>query len=108
MTGPARSAPGAPPLRRGRGLLGITAFVLATSLARADCKLELELIGRDLRGVALPEATKLQLAPVLDDAIKRCRIGREAAAMAYFARARRIAGIEAKPDDDLDSPLPAR
>ncbi|MFO1320048.1 MAG: hypothetical protein U1F52_10555 [Burkholderiales bacterium] len=95
------------PVHAGRALVLAAAVFLASPLTHADCKLELELIGRDLKGVRLAEATKLQFAPVLDDAIKRCRIGRESAAMAYFARARKIAGIEIKPDD-LDTALPAR
>lgn len=91
----------------GYGVLLAAVLLAASPIARADCKLELELIGRDLRNARLSEATKLQFAPVLDDAIKRCRIGREAAAMAYFARARKIAGIETAPDD-LDAPAPNR
>lgn len=107
MTSFPRHCGRAVPIPTGRALVIAAAIVLASPRCHADCKLELELIGRDLKGVHLAEATKLQFAPVLDDAIKRCRIGRESAAMAYFARARKIAGIEIKPDD-LDAPLPAR
>lgn len=75
--------------------------------ARADCRLELELIGTDLKGLRLTEVQKLQLAPLIDDAQKRCRLGREEAALQYLAKARTLAGIERR-DDDLDLPTHPR
>jgi hypothetical protein len=99
------------PKPRGRRFAGLfIGAVLALSVvetARADCRLELELIGTDLKGVRLTEQQKLQLAPLIDDAQKRCRFGREAAAQQYLAQARKLAGIVRK-DDDLDSPARSR
>jgi hypothetical protein len=80
-------------------------LVCACGGVRADCRLELELIGTDLKGVRLTEAQKLQLAPLIDNAQKRCRLGREASAQVDLKKARTVAGIE-RNDDDLD--LPAR
>lgn len=80
-------------------------LVCTCSDAHADCRLELELIGADLKGVRLTEPQKLQLAPLIDNAQKRCRLGREAASQDDLKKARAIAGIE-RNDEDLD--LPAR
>lgn len=88
--------------------MAITLGVLVvTAGARADCRLELELIGTDLKGVRLTELQKQQVAPLIDDAQKRCRLGREEAALQYLAKARTLAGIERK-DDDLDPPARSR
>ena len=89
-------------LRRSTGVFCVTALV-GLSSARADCRLELELIGADLKGVVLSEQQKLQLAPLVDDALKRCRLGREEAALAFLEKARAVAGITRKVDD-LDAP----
>lgn len=75
-------------------------------VVRADCRLELELLGADLKGIVLTEQQKLQLAPFVDDALKRCRLGREDAAQYYLDKARAVAGITRKPDE-LGSPSPA-
>ncbi|MCA3133775.1 MAG: hypothetical protein ING70_08065 [Rhodocyclaceae bacterium] len=83
-------------------LAGLVGLALAET-AGADCRLELELLGRDLKGVALTEVQRLTLAPLVDDAIKRCRLGREREAEAYFQKARAVAGIQ-RPADDLDEP----
>ena len=40
-----------------------------------------------------------------DDALKRCRVGREDAAVVYLDKARAVAGIPKK-IDDLDLPEP--
>lgn len=96
--------------RRFAGLFhstGAALTLLVVAAAQADCRLELELIGSDLKGVRLTEQQKLQLAPLIDDAQKRCRLGREEAAQHYVAKARALAGIERK-DDDLDSPARGR
>lgn len=77
--------------------------MLIVTEAPADCRLELELIGTDLKGVRLTELQKLQLAPLIDSAQKRCRLGREEAAQQYLVQARAVAGIERKVDD-LDPP----
>ena len=83
----------------GLGLLGVS------TLAVADCRLELELLSRDLKGLALTEAQVQQMAPFVDDALKRCRVGREDAAVVYLDKARAVAGIPKKVDD-LDLPDP--
>jgi hypothetical protein len=84
--------------------LGAGALMLCSMhLARADCRLEVELLGVDLKGVVLTEQQKQQLAPLVDDALKRCRLGREDAALHYLDKARAVAGITRKPDD-LDPP----
>lgn len=80
--------------------------MVAAQPAHADCRLELELIGADLKGIVLTEQQKLQLAPLVDDALKRCRLGREEAALQFVEKARAVAGITRKPDD-LDSPGPS-
>lgn len=87
---------------RAARLAGLAGLALAGG-AGADCRLELELLGRDLKGVALSETQRLTLAPLVDDGIKRCRLGREQEAEAYFLKARTVAGI-LRPVDDLDEP----
>lgn len=81
--------------------------IVATGAARADCRLEIELIGIDLRQVRLSESQKLAMAPFIDDGLKRCRLGRDAEAMTYFEKARKAAGIE-RHDDDPDADPPPR
>ena len=85
-----------------------TLLALVALPAAADCRLEIELIGIDLRGVRLTEAQKLAMAPFIDDGLKRCRLGREEAAMVYFAKARRAAGIERPEDPDEAMPAAVR
>ena len=80
--------------------MGFAAFLLgAVPLAWADCRLELELLGRDLKGVSLTDMQIQQMAPFVDDALKRCRIGREDAAIGFLDKARAVAGIPKKVDD---------
>lgn len=74
-------------------------------MATADCRIELELLSRDLKGVALTDTQIQQMAPFVDDALKRCRVGREDAAVVYLDKARAVAGIPKKVDD-LDLPEP--
>lgn len=83
-----------------------TAAALAASAAHADCRLEIELLGTDLKGVTLTEVQKQQLAPLIDDALKRCRIAREAASLEFIVKARRVAGIETR--DDAPDPPPRK
>ena len=85
-------------------LLCLAASLAAATPAAADCRLELELIGIDLKGVRLTEQQKLAVAPLIDEGLKRCRLGREAAATVYFDKARKVAGIERRDDDDLPAP----
>jgi hypothetical protein len=85
-------------------LLCLAACLGAATPAAADCRLELELIGIDLKGVRLTEQQKLAVAPLIDEGLKRCRLGRESAATAYFDKARKVAGIERRDDDDLPAP----
>ena len=86
------------------GCVSAALLLFCPLAALADCRLELELLGRDLKGLPLGEAQKLRLAPLIDDALKRCRLGWEAAALAYIDKARAAAGIE-RPVDDLEAPL---
>lgn len=47
------------------------------------------------------------MAPFVDDALKRCRVGREDAAVVFLDKARAVAGIPKKPDD-LDQADPPK
>ncbi len=92
--------------KTGTGLLWCGLLALP-SLASADCRLELELLGRDLKGLALTDTQIQQMAPFVDDALKRCRVGREDAAVVFLDKARAVAGIPKKPDD-LDQADPPK
>lgn len=81
------------------------ALAALAQVAIADCRLELELIGADLRGVKLTESQSQQLAALVDDALKRCGIGWEASAQEYITKARAVAGIPKR--DWLDDPEPS-
>jgi hypothetical protein len=70
--------------------------------ASADCRLELELMSADLRGVKLTEAQAQELAAMVDEVLKRCRMGWEESAFEYSARARAVAHIPKR--DWLDDP----
>lgn len=78
-----------------------TALLCLPAAASADCRLEVELLSADLKGVALTEAQKFRIAPLIDDALKRCRIQREAASLEYIAKARKIAGVERNEDGEI-------
>jgi hypothetical protein len=54
----------------------------------------------------MTEPQKQRVAPLIDDALKRCRLAREAASLEYIAKARRAAGIEAR--DDAPDPPPRK
>jgi hypothetical protein len=84
----------------------LAALVLSglPQVARADCRLELELMSADLRGVKLTEAQSQQLAAWVDEALKRCGMGWEASAQEYIAKARAAGGIPER--DWLDEPGP--
>lgn len=77
---------------------------VASTSVFADCRLEIELLGTDLKGVPMTEPQKQRVAPLIDEALKRCRIAQEAASLGYIAKARRAAGIEER-DDDPDAPI---
>lgn len=83
-----------------RKLLTTTLLCLPAA-ALADCRLEVELLATDLEGVALTEAQKFQMAPLIDEALKRCRIQREAASLEFIAKARRVAGVERNEDGEV-------
>jgi hypothetical protein len=86
---------------------GLLAFLLAPA-ARADCRLELELLGHDLQDKKLTENQKFGLAAQVDLALKHCRTGHEQAAMEDIAKARRVAGVPKKdPLDELE-PVPGK
>lgn len=77
-------------------LLGAVMFCPA---ARADCQQQLQLLGTDLKGVALTETQKQDIGGLVDDARRYCWIHREEPAMGYIAKARRVAGIRPPPDE---------
>jgi hypothetical protein len=81
--------------------LALTGFV---QTATADCRLELELMSADLRGVKLTEAQSHELAALVDQVLKRCRMGWEASAIEHITKARAVAGIPKR--DWLDDPDP--
>lgn len=87
----------------------LTTFVLTSVLGfasthvLADCRLEIELLGTDLKGVQMTEPQKQRVAPLIDEALKRCRVAQEAASVGFIAKARKAAGIEER-DDDPDAP----
>jgi hypothetical protein len=81
------------------------AVIALAQVAPADCRLELELMSADLRGVRLTEAQSHELAALVDEVLKRCRMGWEASALEYIAKARAVAGIPKR--DWLDDPEPA-
>jgi hypothetical protein len=83
-----------------RTLLTTTLLCLPAA-ALADCRLEVELLATDLEGVTLTESQKFQMAPLIDEALKRCRIQREAASLEYIAKARRVAGVERNEDGEV-------
>jgi hypothetical protein len=85
----------------------VPALALLAPAVSADCRLEIELLGADLKGLTLTEPQKLQVAPLIDEALKRCRIAREAASIEFIAKARRVAGIENR-DDAPDAPSGTR
>ena len=58
----------------------------------------------DLRGVKLTEPQSQQLAALVDEVLKRCRVGWEASAQEYITKARAAAGIPKR--DWLDDPGP--
>lgn len=84
------------------------AFVLglASTNVFADCRLEIELLSQDLKGVPMTEPQKQRVAPLIDEALKRCRVAREADSLVFIAKARRAAGIEER--DDAPDPPPRK
>ena len=84
--------------------LAVLVLAVLAQRASADCRLELELLSADLRGVKLTEARLQQLAALVDEALKRCGIGWEASAQEYIAKARAVAGAPKR--DWLDDPMP--
>jgi len=84
----------------------VPALCLASTNAFADCRLEIELLSRDLKGVPMTEPQKQRVAPLIDEALKRCRVAREAASLEFIAKARRAAGIEER--DDAPDPPPRK
>lgn len=89
---------------RAARILSALALAWFAPLAAADCRLELELLSAQLRGVKLSEAQSHELAALVDEVLKRCRMGWEASALEYIAKARAVAGIPKR--DWLDHPEP--
>lgn len=73
--------------------LAAALFAFPALPAGADCALQLQLLGEDLKGVALTEMQKQTIGGIVDDARRHCWIHQEKPAMDYIARARRSAGI---------------
>ena len=85
------------------------ALAALAQAASGDCRLELELMSADLRGVKLTQAQSQQLAALVDDALKRCAMGWESSASEYIAKARAAAGIPERDWlDDGPAPPPGR
>ena len=72
--------------------------------ARADCGLELELLGSDLGKVKITQNQGQQLAPFVDQALRYCRTGHDTLAVQSIEKARAIAQIPKR--DPLDEPEP--
>jgi hypothetical protein len=88
-------------------ILPALAFAAVAQVASADCRLELELMSADLRGVKLTEAQSQRLAALVDEGLKRCGMGWESSALEYIAKARAVAGIPERDwlDDDPGAPV---
>jgi hypothetical protein len=105
-----------PPTRPRRPIrsLGTVALLAATlgapAVARAYsiCQEEIESITRGARGVPMTEQQKLEFAPLMEDAIKRCRIGREDIALTFFAKARSVVGMPPRRAVDADEAEPPK
>ncbi len=79
---------------------------LASTNVFADCRLEIELLSKDLKGVPMTEPQKQRVAPLIDEALKQCRVARESASLEFIVKARRAAGIEER--DDAPDPPPRK
>lgn len=73
------------------------AVIAGTALA--DCRQQLQLLGADLKGVALTETQKQNLGGLVDDARRYCWIHQESQAMGYIAKARQVTGLRPPPDE---------
>jgi hypothetical protein len=98
-----------PRIRPGRSfVLSIAiASALATPVAvRADCALEIELLGQDLGRAKITQYQGQQLAPFVDEALRYCRTGHDGLAVQSVEKARRVAALPKR--DPLDEePEPA-
>lgn len=102
------SNPAPPQARRGflsllpvKTTLAACLFVIPALPAAADCALQLQLLGEDLKGVALSEMQKQTIGGIVDDARRHCWIHQEKPAMDYIAKARNTAGI-GPPREEFD------
>jgi hypothetical protein len=80
--------------------LALPMFLLPL-VAHADCAQQLQLLGEDLKGVALTQARKQEIGVIFDDARRRCWVHMEDASMAYIVKARKAAGI-GPPREEFD------
>jgi hypothetical protein len=69
--------------------------------ALADCQSQLGLLADDLKGVALTEAQKSELAAVVYEARRYCWVHQEKPAMGFIGKARKVAGLK-PPADEFD------
>lgn len=75
--------------------------IVAARPALADCQSQLRLLADDLKGVALTEAQKSELAAVVYEARRYCWVHQEKPAMGFIGKARKVAGLK-PPADEFD------
>lgn len=75
--------------------------IAAARPALADCQSQLRLLADDLKGVALTEAQKSELAAVVYEARRYCWVHQEKPAMGFIGKARKVAGLK-PPADEFD------
>jgi hypothetical protein len=86
-------------------LAGVAVLALPAA-ARADCALEIELLGQDLGRMKLTQHQGQQLAPFVDEALRYCRTGHDGLALESIEKARRVVALPKR--DPLDEePEPA-
>lgn len=74
-------------------------LMVPAGTALADCRQQLQLLGADLKDVALNETQKQNLGGLVHDARRYCWVHQERQAMVYIAKARRVAGLRPPPDE---------
>jgi len=75
--------------------------VAAARPALAECQSQLRVLADDLKGVVLTETQKSDLAAIVYEARRYCWVHREAPAMGFIGKARKVAGLK-PPVDEFD------